>query len=74
MISKGQRYSTSFGKVSDQLAEFYGHLREFPKIGTRRQGRTIFGTMQDENFLNKMETVRTTFKMVVLRVKMVFRL
>ena len=25
----------SFNEVSDRLGEFYGHLREFPKIGTR---------------------------------------
>ena len=29
------RYSTSFGKGSDQSAEFKGHFMEFPKIGTR---------------------------------------
>ena len=31
--------------VSDHLAEFYGHFREFPKIGTSH-----------ENFWNKMRT------------------
>ena len=56
MISKGILHHLAKFQISWPVAEFYGHFREFPK-------RTFWK--------KDIRTVRTTFKMVILQVKMV---
>ena len=57
MMTKNQKKmncpkTVEYLSVSDHLAEFYGHFREFPKIGTRH-----------ENFWNKMRTRPSDLKL-----------